>query len=188
MPGSLSLLQPQVRHILIDEARCQGLEMEGNLVALLFRMAHSGSPAEFSVALEKLNKLIKNNAELTHSVLFWLNAMLRKRGIVISLEGNNLEGDWAMGYKWGIELWMENKQVEWLQEGIEQGIEQGIERGKGHGAFLIFQKLLAKRFGPLPAERLQLIRQSGTHQLEIWAERLLDAQSLDEVFGDSPVH
>jgi hypothetical protein len=167
-----------VRYLLIDEARCKGLNDDNNLVALLFKLAHANSPQAFAQGLEKLKILVQNNAELTHSVLFWLSVMLHKRGIVRSLDLEYLEREWAMGYKWGIELWMENKQVEWLQEGIEKG----IEKGKGHGACLILQKQLAKRFGVLPHDRLELIHQSGTDQLELWAERVLTAQTLDEVF------
>lgn len=183
LPGPLSALQPQVRYLLIDEARSKGLNDDHNLIAVLFKMAHAGSPQAFAQGLEKLKKLVQNNAELTHSVLFWLNVMLRKRGILGSVDENQLEGDWTMGYKWGIELWMENKQVEWLQEGIEQGFEQGIERGKGHGACLILQKQLAKRFGAIPHERLELIHRSHTDQLEIWAERVLTAHTIEEVFA-----
>ena len=92
LPGPLSALQPQVRYLLIDEARSKGLYDDHNLIAVLFKMAHAGSPQAFAKGLEKLKKLVQNNAELTHSVLFWLNVMLRKRGILGSVDENQLEG------------------------------------------------------------------------------------------------
>jgi hypothetical protein len=167
MPGELSSLQPQVRFRLIDEARCKDLNQDDNLVALLFQMAHASGPEEFNNGLEKLKPLIQNNAELTHSVLFWLDVMLRKRGIEGLRYRENLSNeDWTMGYKWGIEIWMENKQKE-------------VEHRK---SCQILQKLLTIRFGPLSADRIELINQASLKDLDIWTERVLSAKSLMELF------
>jgi hypothetical protein len=45
--------------------------------------------------------------------------------------------------------------------------------------------LLTKRFGPLDAETLTRLQTSPCEQLESWAENLLDAATLDEVFKDN---
>ena len=44
---------------------------------------------------------------------------------------------------------------------------------------------LTKRFGPLSAETLTRLQTATCEQLEIWAENLLDAATLDEVFKDN---
>ncbi len=197
----LSSLQPQVAYWLIDEARCHGLGQEDNVVVLLFQLAHATDPSSFAAGLHKLWLSIKNDAKLTDSAMFWLDVMLRKRGIERSRDLKHLHNeDWTMGYKWGIEKWMEKKQGVWLQEGIEkglaqglqQGIDQGIDRGIAQGidrgASLILKRQLTRRFGPLNEERLKSIDQASREQLEVWAERILSAQSLDQVFSTDSTH
>ncbi len=66
--------------------------------------------------------------------------------------------------------------------GIEQGIEQGIERGSRQEALQMLERLLARRFGPLDEAVCARLRQASRETLERWAERLFDAQSIDDVF------
>jgi hypothetical protein len=44
---------------------------------------------------------------------------------------------------------------------------------------------LTRRFGVLPADVAARVRQAGTPELEDWADRILDATSLDELFAAS---
>lgn len=64
------------------------------------------------------------------------------------------------------------------QRGVEKGIEQGIEKGEA----LLLQRLLVRRFGPLPGDLVAHIGSATTEQLERWGDRVLDAASLDDVF------
>ncbi|MBS0511508.1 MAG: DUF4351 domain-containing protein [Proteobacteria bacterium] len=41
---------------------------------------------------------------------------------------------------------------------------------------------LNRRFGPLPAAITDRLARASVEQLDLWAERILDADSLDEVF------
>jgi hypothetical protein len=65
------------------------------------------------------------------------------------------------------------------QQGIEQGIEQGIVRGRR--ALLLRQ--LRHRFGPLDAPLVERVEAASGDQLDIWGERILDAEHVDEVFA-----
>jgi len=42
---------------------------------------------------------------------------------------------------------------------------------------------LTRRFGSLPADVVARVQQAGRHELEDWADRILDATSLDDVFS-----
>ena len=64
--------------------------------------------------------------------------------------------------------------VEWTEKWKQQGLQQGIAQGE--------IALLRHRFGPLPDWVEQRIQQAPPEQLETWAERLLDAESLPAVF------
>lgn len=49
----------------------------------------------------------------------------------------------------------------------------------------MLQRQLTRRFGTLPAAQLTRIAAATPAQLETWGDRVLDASSLDEVFGDT---
>jgi hypothetical protein len=52
---------------------------------------------------------------------------------------------------------------------------------QGQRDFLL--RLLTRRFGSLPATIIERVQQAGTHELEQWGDRILDATSLDDVFA-----
>jgi hypothetical protein len=64
--------------------------------------------------------------------------------------------------------------------GIQKGMEKGIEKGEA----LILQRQLARRFGVLPNQTLETIAAASAGQIENWCDRVLDAQSLNEVFAN----
>ena len=76
-----------------------------------------------------------------------------------------------------------------IQRGIQQGEQIGEQRGELRGAqkgeAAVIQRLLTKRFGSLNAETLTRLQTAPCEQLESWAENLLDAATLDEVFKDN---
>jgi predicted transposase/invertase (TIGR01784 family) len=61
------------------------------------------------------------------------------------------------------------------REGLEQGLEQGERR--------VLQRLLARRFGKLPTWVLQELENASAETLETWADNILTASSLEELFG-----
>ena len=56
--------------------------------------------------------------------------------------------------------------------------------GRLEGEFTLLERQLAKRFGPLSDDTRARLRAARSEQLETWAERVLDAPSLAQVFGD----
>ena len=68
-----------------------------------------------------------------------------------------------------------------MAKGIEQGIEQGIEKGIGQGQARTLARQLTRRFGPLPAEARARLEQATPDQLDLWADRVLDAPTLQAV-------
>jgi len=70
--------------------------------------------------------------------------------------------------------------VEWTKTWKEQGIEEGRKEGE----IVILERLLTRRFGPLP-EPLQVRLHSATsEQLEHWADQILDAATIEDVFHE----
>ncbi len=72
-----------------------------------------------------------------------------------------------------------------MQQGLQQGLQQGEIKGKLEGESVLLERLLAKRFGsPLPDEISARLRAATTDQLESWADRVLDAPTLEAVLGE----
>jgi hypothetical protein len=69
-----------------------------------------------------------------------------------------------------------------MQEGFEKGIEKGIEKGMAAHARSQLRRLLSRRFGPLPGWTEDRLDAANIEQLEEWADRILDAQTMDDVF------
>jgi len=46
----------------------------------------------------------------------------------------------------------------------------------------MLKRLLTRRFGPLPTWAEQRLEKAGLQELEGWADRVLEAQRLEDVF------
>ncbi len=68
-------------------------------------------------------------------------------------------------------------------EGEAKGKAEGKAEGRTEGEALALQKLLSRRFGVVPAAVLEQISNAPIEQIDSWLDRVLDARSLDELFG-----
>ena len=71
-----------------------------------------------------------------------------------------------------------------LAERVEQWTTKWIQQGMQQGEFNLLHRQLTKRFGPLSLEVQNRLLNATTEQLECWAERVLDAQTPEEVFDN----
>ena len=62
-------------------------------------------------------------------------------------------------------------------------MERGAARGKARGERKAVRRLLVHRFGPLSTEVDARLEAADVDTLERWAERLLHAPTLGDVFG-----
>ena len=58
-----------------------------------------------------------------------------------------------------------------------------LQRARAEGERAVLAPQLRRRFGPLPPEAAERLRRAPEADLEAWADNVLDAGSLDEVFG-----
>ena len=70
-------------------------------------------------------------------------------------------------------------------EAMQQGLAEGMERGRVEGERAVVQRLLLRRFGELPRSVSERLVGASKADLEAWADKVLDASSLDEVFRPS---
>ena len=78
--------------------------------------------------------------------------------------------------------WLEKGRQEGILLGTERGIEIGEARGFLTGQRQTVTRQLARRFGPLDAEVEARLSAATKDELDYWADALLTARSLDEVF------
>ena len=64
-------------------------------------------------------------------------------------------------------------------------MERGIERGRTEGERAVLARQLQRRFGQLPPEAAERLERAPETQLETWADNVLDAETLDDVFRSS---
>jgi len=67
--------------------------------------------------------------------------------------------------------------------GIEKGIEKGLEKGFQQEAYKLLARLLKKRFGDLPEQTLEKMRNAPVEELETRIERLLTVKNIEDVFA-----
>lgn len=70
-----------------------------------------------------------------------------------------------------------------LNEGLEKGMRQGMQKGRQEGEASLLARQLTRRFGSMDIATEQRLQQASSDDLERWADNILDARTLDEVFS-----
>ena len=68
------------------------------------------------------------------------------------------------------------------QEGLDQGMARGTRQGRVEGERALLERLLQRRFGLLSPGVAERLRRASAGDLETWADQVLDANTLDDVF------
>ncbi|UXC36131.1 DUF4351 domain-containing protein [Cupriavidus gilardii] len=122
-----------------------------------------------------LRRRVADNPVLSNTFVRWLKdvgSRHRHAGLDFTNVHNLMEAE--MSLSTNIARWKANYRLEGLQEGRQEGLQQGQA--------MMLRNMLAKRFGPLPAELETRLNGASAEQLQAWGERLLSAQHLADVF------
>ena len=109
----------------------------------------------------------------------------RAEGMERGIE-RGMERGIEQGMERGIEQGMERGIERGIERGMERGIERGMRQGRAEGGRAVLERLLQQRFGRLSPEAAERLRRAPETELETWADNLLDAGTLDEVFRTTP--
>ena len=158
-------------------------------MAAVFRFEQFSEPASIIELIGLLNDWLEDRPDLKRVFAIWIRATLkRKKNYAIVLpEVDDLQEIKVM-FGDRLELWAEGikaeAKVEGKQEGKIEGKQEGKIEGKQEGEMLILQRLLAKRFGAIPADKISLISNASIEDIERWADRVFDAKQLSDIFND----
>lgn len=163
----------------------QSPSVEDNILALLCRMEQStemiqtilGKIAQLHVnarrdALEKLQILVGLRGMELQQIL---NREIKKMPISVDMRNT----------VWYQEVFSEGRlegEQKGRLEGKQEGKQEGRQEGKQEGESRLLQRLLIKRFGVLPDWARERIEQANIEQLEQWSLRMLEVNTLEEVF------
>lgn len=172
-PGQVSRYMPKLEYLLIDESRYPDADLAGlqNLVAAIIRLGRPESQAAVLQLIDRLNDWLNGKPELRRTFAIWIRAVfLRQSRHTLALpKVRDLKE---------LKMTLANRFDQWAREHEQKGIEEGIAKGEA----LLLQRLLVRRFGPLPGEIVARIAAASSPELERWGDRVLDAPSLEEVF------
>ena len=92
-----------------------------------------------------------------------------------------------------VKEWTEEWKRQGLQEGLQQGLQQGRQQGRQEGRqeglrqgeAAVLMRLAERKFGPLSEANRRRIDEADSDTLLRWSERILSAQTLDEVFAEA---
>jgi len=197
-PGELQGYQPSLRYLLLDESHYpDALDSahQGNLAAALIHLENSRAPEQLRSGIRLLLHWLHapEQAGLRRAFTGWLGHVLlpgKLKGVDFPRLNELEEVDAMLAERvqeWTRE-WEQRGMLRGLEQGLEQGREQGREegreQGRKEGEAALMKKQLARRFGPLSPQIEQRLGQANAEQLLDWGERILSAETIDQVFGD----
>ena len=65
---------------------------------------------------------------------------------------------------------------------IQRARDEGMQQGRVEGERAVLERLLRRRFGSLSPQIAERLSQASAADLETWAENVLDAETLEDVF------
>jgi hypothetical protein len=125
--------------------------------------------------IDLLNDWLAGRPELKRTFALWIRALLLRRSkhtLVLPQVRDLTE----------LKMTLAEKFDQWAEQYKREGRQEGRQEGRLEGETLLLQRLLVRRFGPLPAGVVARIAAATVEEIETWGDRVLDARTLDEVF------
>jgi Domain of unknown function (DUF4351) len=124
----------------------------------------------------------RRDAEQLFRFIDWLMALPEELEERFGVELRQLEGETKMPYVTPFERRaIEKGRAEGLNEGKQLGLDEGLQQG----VVSVLKRLLARRFEQLPEWAEARLEKASRDELEHWADRVIDAESLEQVFAAS---
>jgi predicted transposase YdaD len=189
-PAGLERFTPRLAYHLIDEGRLKHhplTEMQ-NFAEALFRLEFSREKGDAHAVLHALVALLQapEMQDLRRHFNSWVQSRLQQLAPTSKIDEINdiFEGKNMLAENFA--RWIDEARLEGKTEGWESGRAEGWAGGRAEGEANVLARQLTRRFGPLPAWADARLRAADAAQLEVWADAVLDAASLDEVMGVPP--
>lgn len=156
----------------------------------LDELKHSDNPFGLLIAAQLTAKLIKDGKTRADNLISFYRLAIRKQlererigQLVIFLEWMAALPESVNDYyDEQLDLLQEETNMTYISSFERKAMEKGVEQGFEQGSLNILLKQLSHRFGELPPSVLEKLHTANPGQLEHWAENILDAETLEDVF------
>jgi hypothetical protein len=177
--------QPDFRYHLINVGGFSAAELntKEGLLPLWFRLENAADGDQLSEAYNALRGWFSSHPGFSEEAEVLVNlvrALFTRRDPDRPVPSNMLETHDMLLER--VDQWIEDAKTAGRQEGRKEGRQEGRQEGEAR----VLLRLLEHRFGVLPAWVIERIHSADTTLIEGWCMRVLDAESLDGVFGDRP--
>jgi flagellar biosynthesis/type III secretory pathway protein FliH len=88
-----------------------------------------------------------------------------------------------LGLKEGLTI-AEEARLQGREQGLQQGRQEGLQQGLHHGQRALFVELLRTKFGSIDEQVIQQLNAADESALRRYAQRILSAATLMEVFAN----
>lgn len=180
MPAALTRYCPHQRYFLLDEQATEA-RVEGNVVSDILALESWPSVDEFEAVIAGLRRQLAadENRELRRALTVWLRRLVLPK-LVGAEQLPPLE---ALEDLEEVASMLTKKRMTWPERWKEEGMAKGRQEGEHETAVRILSRLLARRFGVAAAEAAKpSLEAADLDQLLIWSERVLTAESVEDVF------
>lgn len=156
-------------------------EAKRNLIRLLYQ--HDWNKSRILQFFSVLDWMMRLPEELELKLWHDIETIEGERNVkyVTSVERLANERGMQQGMQEGLEKGLEKG----MQKGMQKGLETGLAKGRAEGGSALLGRMLNRRFGPLPKSIIDRLAHATPDQLEIWADRVLEADKLDDVFAEN---
>ncbi|MCM8622040.1 MAG: Rpn family recombination-promoting nuclease/putative transposase [Candidatus Accumulibacter sp.] len=174
VPGLVEQFKPHFSYLLVDENAYTDSQLASlkHLVAAVFHIEHPVSPEAIGDLIALLDEWLVDRPGLRRMFAVWIRATLMRKGEyrILLPEIDDLQE---------LKVMLAERLEEWAQ-GYEA---RGEARGEEKGEAIALQRLLVRRYGVLPPDLASRIAAASREEIETWLDRVLDARSLEDVFG-----
>ena len=175
--------QPSQCYLLVDEKQWVG-QLPGHcaLFRALVNIIHSTSPEQVASALAAVDACLDDERDrrLKQGIADLFEASAREYQGFDKLPEGITMGELYNPLLNSMREWSK----EWAEKGRKEGQEIGQAKGLAEGARFVLQDLLSQKFGELPESVSEQIRQADYSQLQRWAKRVIDADSVEQILVD----
>ena len=193
-PAILQHYQPQQEYFLLDVSHCTNNRNSGdNLLQLVFNVENARTADDMQQVAWQLANSIRQHPKrerIDRVLTRWFKRFLHHNRINIDyaaveklqeippMLANRVES-WFEEWK---QQGLEEGRAKGLKQGLEQGLEQGLQKGRAEGLTAMLEKQLRLKFNDLDGPLMQRLYNASPEELDCWAERVLFASTLEEVF------
>ena len=176
-PASFAPHIPSMKCIVIDEKRCPPgdlLELDENVAAAIIRAEQAMTGPDLGAVVQDLAQWLKapDYQELCRDLVAWFAK------VVVPTRFPEAEIPEIRGL---VSL------INFMETGMPNWIEQAEARGRQEGTAGVILRLIEGQYGSIPENIRERVLAAEIEDLQVWTDRILRAQTLEDIFQDSAV-